>query len=240
MNDINKQEREKIFETFIEHHKQKFSEIEKRTSIISNKLSYHLKAMVTDELLVKKDDCYILSSKAEKLIPFFAHITGQEIGNLCIVLCAILNKDKTRIFLMNRKKRPYKGYWGLIGGKIQIQDSIFEAAKREIKEETNLDCDVLNLNAVLHERVKEKEEFKHAFVIFLVSLTPRKSKESEYDTDEGMVKWFDIENLEIDKEQVIPSDYYMIMNLLDKKVNIKEVIQEDEDGKLLDMTIKDI
>ena len=244
MNEINKEEKEKIFESFIKNHKQKFSDIEKNTSIQSNKLSYHLKSMVEDNLLIKDDELYTLSKKAEKLMPFFEHMTGKEVGNLCVVLSAIVHKDKnkdkqnTKIFLMKRKKRPYKGYLGLIGGKIKLEDSIPEASLREVKEETNLDCEFKQINAVLHERVREDGEYKHAFVLFLCTVEPRSFKDNSYDTEEGMVKWFDVDKLE--KDEIIPSDYYMIKNLLDKKAPVIQVIQEDKDGKLVDMYMKNI
>jgi 8-oxo-dGTP diphosphatase len=229
-------EQEKIFETFIKKHRQKFSDIEKTTDIQSNKLSYHLSKMVEQDLLIKEGDFYSLSKKAEKLIPFFAHMTGKEIGNLCVVLCAII-KDK-KILLMKRKKRPYQGYWGLIGGKLQLSDSISGAALREVKEETDIDCQFTELNSVLHERVKENDEFKHAFVLFLCTLTPKGDHKKEFDTEEGLVKWFDLNSL--NKDELIPSDHYMIKNLLNNKTNIKEVTIEDKEGKLTNMDIKEL
>ena len=137
-----------------------------------------------------------------------------------------------------KKKRPYKDYWGFIGGKIKLEDTIEEAAVREVKEETGLKCRFTQLNSVLHERVKENNEFKHAFVLFLCTLTPETDNESSYDTEEGLVDWFDISTL--DKDTCIPSDYYMIRNMLKNKTTITEVIQEDKDGKLVNMDIKEV
>jgi len=51
---------------------------------------------------------------------------------------AILEKHG-KIFLMKRANtRVFNGYWSLPGGKIDEGESLKEAIKREIKEETNL------------------------------------------------------------------------------------------------------
>ena len=45
-----------------------------------------------------------------------------------------------KVLLIKRGKEPYKNYWALPGGRIeQKDDDIISAAKRELKEETNLD-----------------------------------------------------------------------------------------------------
>ena len=227
-----KQEREKIFETFLKHHEQKFSEIEKQLEIRSNHLVYHIDQMIKDELLKKENSIYTLTKKAEKLIPFFAHITDKELGALSVVLVAILNKEKTKIALLKREKRPYKDYWGLIGGKLKLEESIEETAVRETKEETHLDCKFNKIHAILHERVKENEKVKHAFILFLTTVTAESEKIIR--SEEGKVEWFDIKDI---NEKIIPSDLWMINNCLDKTSDLKQIIIEDKDQELSNMII---
>ncbi|MCW3127692.1 MAG: hydrolase [Bacteroidetes bacterium] len=43
------------------------------------------------------------------------------------------------IVLAKRKSEPYKGYWGLPGGKLEGYETIQDTAIREAKEETGLD-----------------------------------------------------------------------------------------------------
>lgn len=47
------------------------------------------------------------------------------------------------VLLIKRKKDPYKGYWALPGGFLEIEETPEEAARRELKEETGLEIDVL-------------------------------------------------------------------------------------------------
>ena len=93
-NKILRKERENIFELFIKKHKLKFSEIEREIKIRSNNLNYHLKKMINENLLEKKEDYYYLTIEAEKIMPFFAHLTGKEQGPLTIITAAIINKER--------------------------------------------------------------------------------------------------------------------------------------------------
>lgn len=47
--------------------------------------------------------------------------------------------EKLNILLIKRGQYPFKGYWALPGGFIQMDESADEAAARELKEETDID-----------------------------------------------------------------------------------------------------
>ena len=55
----------------------------------------------------------------------------------------ILNKDKTKILLIKRGSKAYHGYWGFISGKMDWGEEVKETVIREVKEETNLDIEVV-------------------------------------------------------------------------------------------------
>lgn len=57
-----------------------------------------------------------------------------------IVLMSVKDNELA-VLLINRKDMPYKGCWALPGGFMDgaVDDTILDAAKRELKEETNLD-----------------------------------------------------------------------------------------------------
>lgn len=54
----------------------------------------------------------------------------------------ILPTRKVKILLIKRKGHPYKDMWALPGGFSKEEESLYEAAKRELKEETNIGDDV--------------------------------------------------------------------------------------------------
>lgn len=54
------------------------------------------------------------------------------------VVIMLFNKNKDKLLLVKRNKKPYKDCWNGIGGKIEENETPLEAAKRECMEETNI------------------------------------------------------------------------------------------------------
>ena len=94
---------------------------------------------------------------------------------------SVIIMENNKVLLLKRKKEPYKGCWGLPGGKIEENETPEQAAIREVFEETNLLCshltllkDLLNpetgyynyiFTATLFSGIAEnKEPEKHEFV----------------------------------------------------------------------------
>ncbi len=94
MKSVAKGERKKIFELFLENHRLKFNEIEKSVKIRSNALAYHLEQMRKEGFIDRDGEDYLLTKKGEELVPFFYHLTGQEVGLLTVLLLGIVNDNK--------------------------------------------------------------------------------------------------------------------------------------------------
>ncbi|MBU1259961.1 NUDIX hydrolase [Patescibacteria group bacterium] len=228
-----KKEREKIFILFLENDKLKFNEIEKALKIRSNMVSYHLEQMIKQCLLEKKGFYYYLTKKAERYLPIIPHIIGQELSPLPIVLVALLNKDQ--LLLIKRKRRPYKDYWSLIGGKMLLEESFQETSKRLIKQKAGIHAEFESVNSVLHERVEGDNIIKHSFILFFTKMNTKtkKIKESEH----GKLKWFKIDK--IDTKKIIPSDLWLIKNKLNSKSNVKSARMSEKKGKLNSFQIEE-
>lgn len=56
-------------------------------------------------------------------------------GYNCIM---VYNQDKSKLLFCKRTKDPYKGLYNLVGGKIENGEVGFEAAYRELIEETGI------------------------------------------------------------------------------------------------------
>ncbi len=50
-----------------------------------------------------------------------------------------LPKKVLKLLMINRKNPPFKGYWAVPGGFVNMDESLEVAAKRELKEETNIE-----------------------------------------------------------------------------------------------------
>lgn len=58
---------------------------------------------------------------------------------------AIIKINDDKIVLVKRKNPPYKGWWALPGGIVEYGETVEEAVKREVKEETGLEVEIERL-----------------------------------------------------------------------------------------------
>ena len=165
---LSNQERIKIFKVLCEQKRIKFNDIVRLTGIRSNKLSYQLNLMKEKEFITNNEGVYSLSINAQRLIPYFSQILKKEVGVLPVILGIVRKENK--ILLIQRKKMPYKGYWGLIGGKQINGETIPETIEREVFEETKLKATFTQANGIVYERLKENNNFKHSFLLIITSL----------------------------------------------------------------------
>jgi 8-oxo-dGTP pyrophosphatase MutT (NUDIX family) len=124
---------------------------------------------------------------------------------LNIVLCAV--EHEGRLLLLKREKEPYRGYWGMPGGKIRFGETVEQAALREAKEETALPLSFNRICGVATENIlSETGEVEAHFIMFIVSL--RADSVDFTPGEEGELQWFPASELETDG--VIPSDREML------------------------------
>ena len=50
---------------------------------------------------------------------------------------------KGQVLLGQRKREPFAGYWDTVGGFVEVGESLEQAVKREFKEETQADCQII-------------------------------------------------------------------------------------------------
>jgi ADP-ribose pyrophosphatase YjhB (NUDIX family) len=226
-----KKERAEIFKLFLNNTKLKFNEIEKALNIRSNMVSYHLEKMQEEGLLEKKDEYYYLTKNAERYLPIFQQVIGQELGPVPVVLVAVVKKDK--ILLIKRNKRPYQKYWSLLGGKMLLEENLEDASKRVVKEKTGLDADFKSVNTVLLERVEGDDIIKHNFIHFFIKMTAKEDKVKA--SEQGELDWFKIKD--VDNAKLIPSDLWLIKNKLDSSIDIVDSKMKENKGELVDFTV---
>ncbi len=218
MYQLDSSKKKEIFKQFLFNKKLRFNEIEKLTRIRSNELAYFLQKLIDNNILKKNKESYKLSEDYEKFIPFFS----DQLSPLPVVLIACIKDNK--ILLHKRAKRPYENHWGLIGGRIYLNETINSAAKRMLKEKTYLDGEVVSINSIVHEQVRYDKEIKHAYFLFFVIMNPLSEIKEKQN-----IKWFDIN--EVENLKIIPSDLWLIKNKLNSKIELtEEFIIENNDS----------
>lgn len=227
---LNSEERMKIFKVLCENKKINFNSILRQTGMRSNKLSYQLNLMKEKDFVMNENGEYSLSIQSQRLIPYFSQIFKKEVGVLPVILGIVRNKEK--ILLIQRKKMPYKGYWGLFGGKQINGETISQTIEREVFEESKIKAEFIKCNGVVYERLRENNQYKHSFLLIITTLQTNSTDAKEQ--DEGKVAWFDFEEVIKNKvSDIIPSDVAFLQKYSEKVIEIENVVMEECGQKLV-------
>ncbi len=70
-----------------------------------------------------------------------------------------------RVLLIRRGGEPLRGEWSIPGGLVELGEGLEEAARRELKEETGLDVEPLEVLEVFDRIFRERGRVRYHFVI---------------------------------------------------------------------------
>jgi 8-oxo-dGTP diphosphatase len=70
-----------------------------------------------------------------------------------------------RVLLIRRGGEPLKGEWSIPGGLVELGEELAEGARRELKEETGLDVEPLEILEVFDRIFRERGRVRYHFVI---------------------------------------------------------------------------
>jgi ADP-ribose pyrophosphatase YjhB (NUDIX family)/predicted transcriptional regulator len=137
--------------------KLKYSEL-RPENLENNKLNFHLNQLQDLGLIEKSDSKYYLTLKGKE----FAGRLNTDVLKIekqakLSVLVAPVRKagDELEFLIYTRLKQPFYGCQGFLSGKIGYGETIIEGAKREMKEECNLDGEP-QIIQLMHYRVFDK------------------------------------------------------------------------------------
>jgi len=100
----------------------------------------------------------------------------------------LVHDPKGRILLVKRTKPPRAGAWTLPGGGIEAGETIADAARRELAEETGLLADSVDLLGI-HEHIDSESHLLIAVTVAHASGTLAAGD------DAAAVAWFDLGDL---------------------------------------------
>jgi len=109
--------------------------------------------------------------------------------------CVVISKrnNETKILLIQRKHEPYKDAWAFPGGFVDMNETTFEAAKRELKEETGIEIDNL-VQIHTFSDVDRDPRGRTVSVVYFAEVNSNDFKLQASD-DAKDAKWFTLDSL---------------------------------------------
>lgn len=230
---------ENILKKFLYNEKLRYNEIWDKKLCSSSKFDYYLKKLISDKVIEKKEEFYILTSAG---LDFISKIDGISLKNKekpFVCSFVVFRNEEGKVLLQKRLKQPYINYYNIPGGKVDLGESSKQCAIREIEEETGLKCLNSKLKVIAeiitnNNISKETENHLIGYFYFCDKFEGKLLEKAR----EGENEWFDFE--EIKSLKILPNVEYIVEKCLNSKniVSIKST-RLKENGKFVDMKIEE-
>jgi 8-oxo-dGTP diphosphatase len=131
-------------------------------------------------------------SKHEGLIVPFTYKYPHPAVTVDIVVYT-LKKDDLKVLLIKRAMDPYRGAWALPGGFVDLHESLEEAARRELEEETSLSgVQMEQLYTFGH---PDRDPRERVITVAYCAGVPSETPDLCAGSDAAELNWFSLENL---------------------------------------------
>lgn len=157
----------------------------------------------------------------------------KEKNPLSVVLIALF--DKNKVLLAKRKREPYKGFYGILGGRQTFGMLTKDIVKKEVLEETGFSAkeDSIEVKGLYSEILLDKQGNPKDHFIFRTCKADVDKKVSENleGTDIEKFKWFELPLSNEIKNKIIPTDLVMLEHILSEKdYDFKEFVMRETEN----------
>src|SRR5919205_716316 len=117
----------------------------------------------------------------------------QRYKNPIPTVDTIIQKD-SQILLVKRKKEPFKGLFALPGGFVNEGELVEDAAKREAKEETSLDIELVDILGVYSEPNRDPRGHIMS-TVFVGKISSNNKVDALAQDDAAKIEWINLEEV---------------------------------------------
>jgi len=126
-----------------------------------------------------------------------------------LVVDSLVIKDKKILLVKRAGKYLETGKWALPGGFVERDETLKQAALREVWEETGYQAKLIKLLTIIDNPNRRHDNYQNITFVYLVKAL---KKIQSHDSEISQVKWFDLNNLP--KASEIAFDHLEIINSL--------------------------
>ena len=175
-----------------------FAEIQKKTDLTSDHFNFHIKKLTDEGYVQKRERHYRLTRKgkeyANRMDTDEYEIEKQPKVSIVITLERRGENNQREFLFQQRKKNPFYDFWGRPSGKMRWGETVVEAARRELKEETGLDA-IFEYRLLYHKRDYDKAGELLEDKIFLCVYSNEYTGNLNEDFEGGSNRWMTMEEL---------------------------------------------
>jgi len=127
-----------------------------------------------------------------------------------------IRHDELKVLLIKRAMPPYQGEWALPGGFVNLDESLEQAARRELEEETGVSG--VYLEQLYTFGKPDRDPRERVITVAYYALIPTDTVEIRAATDAEGVSWFgmhELPNLAFDHQEVLAMAHRRLVDKLD-------------------------
>ena len=118
----------------------------------------------------------------------------QQHKNPIPTVDTIIQRD-SQILFVKRKKDPFKEHFVFPGGFVNESEKVEDAALREVKEETSLSVELIDILGVYSDPSRDPRGHIMS-TVFIGQISTNNKNEAKAGDDAGALQWIDLEDID--------------------------------------------
>lgn len=197
----------------------------------SEHMNYHLKKLIGIGFVQKLNNLYHLTDSGKDYSNLLDEQTDlvekQPKVSVALHIKRKNKKGEIEHLLLKRLRQPYYGKVGHLTGKIKFGETIIEAAKRELFEETGLIAKKFNIEMVYRKMRKNNENYVQDVIFFRVLVTDLTGKLIEKTKYQENI-WITEKEMKKRKDLDLYDDFRIFEKMQPERLSLIESIAQAE------------